>query len=163
MHIIQGMHDGKSVTSQLKALGIPGIQFHHAVHADTALAGEYALAREARGDALADEIVDIADNTLDPIHARNRIDARKWYASKMLPQVYGDRLELNVTHTVDIGGALAEAHKRVSAASVAGQHNPKMPRSRKVLEIPSTQLVEKIEQDASEKPGGSESLEDIFS
>lgn len=110
--ILKGMYKGQSVLSQLKAMGIEAIDFHRIVHKDTTLANEYACAREAMGDALADEIVDIADNCTDAFHARNRIDARKWVASKLRPTVYGDRLDVNLTQTVDIGGALQEARNR---------------------------------------------------
>lgn len=73
-------------------------------------AEQYARAREEQADALADEIVAIADETevraqgegedvvitLDPTAiARNRlrVDARKWVAAKLKPKKYGDKLE----------------------------------------------------------------------
>jgi hypothetical protein len=71
---------------------------------------QYARAREAQADTLADEIIDIADdNSRDVVEdgdgnrvvnhdvvarARLRIDARKWIASKLKPKSYGDRLEV---------------------------------------------------------------------
>jgi hypothetical protein len=66
---------------------------------------KYALAQEERAHFLADEIVEIADESPAGESAidRNafeqqrkaRIDARKWYASKVLPKVYGDRITLD--------------------------------------------------------------------
>jgi hypothetical protein len=69
---------------------------------------QYARAREAQADALADEILDIADNggndtytdddgrervNVDVIaRSRLRVDARKWIAAKLKPRVYGDKI-----------------------------------------------------------------------
>lgn len=76
---------------------------------------QYAHAREAQADTLADEIVDIADDgsrdytvdadgiaTVDHDHiarARLRVDARKWIASKLKPKKYGEKLD--TTHRGD--------------------------------------------------------------
>lgn len=75
-------------------------------------AEQYARAREDQADTLADEILQIADETPDtePVidrrtgelirmelsnsyiqWQRNRIDARKWTAMKLKPKKYGDR------------------------------------------------------------------------
>jgi len=59
----------------------------------------YVRAREIQADVLADEIVEIADTEPDAQVARNRIDARKWLASKLRPKKYGDHLKLD--HTVE--------------------------------------------------------------
>jgi hypothetical protein len=74
---------------------------------------QYALARMAQADILADEIIEIADTPLqgDEVtikpdgskevrtgdmlgHRKLQIDARKWYASKLAPKKYGDALEV---------------------------------------------------------------------
>jgi len=59
----------------------------------------YVQAREVQADVLADEIIEIADTEPDAQVARNRIDARKWLASKLRPKKYGDHLKLD--HTVE--------------------------------------------------------------
>lgn len=80
-------------------------------------AQQYADAR-ARGYAmLADELIEIADDssgdTIEtedgPRHnaefaarSRLRLDTRKWMLSKMLPKVYGDKLDLNHTGQVSV-------------------------------------------------------------
>jgi hypothetical protein len=70
---------------------------------------QYARAREVQADVLAEEIIDIADDrAADAIvmgeggrvvvdhenvqRARLRVDARKWFCSKVAPKKYGDRL-----------------------------------------------------------------------
>lgn len=75
---------------------------------------QYARAREAQADSLADELLDIADDsTNDWIdretrsgriirvvdeeaigRSRLRVDTRKWIASKLKPKKYGEKLEL---------------------------------------------------------------------
>jgi hypothetical protein len=57
----------------------------------------YARAREERADLLAKEILEIADtpctNQVEVAQQRNRLDTRKWLASKLAPRKYGDRVE----------------------------------------------------------------------
>lgn len=73
---------------------------------------QYARAREAQADKLADEILQIADDGQNDTYldddgnkrtdqdvigrSRLRVDARKWLASKMAPKKYGDRIETNI-------------------------------------------------------------------
>lgn len=52
----------------------------------------YARAREERADMLADDVIDISDSEPDAAKARNRMDARKWYAAKLNPKRYGDKV-----------------------------------------------------------------------
>jgi hypothetical protein len=63
-------------------------------------AQQYARARELQQDRAADEIIEIADNELDPNKARIRVDARKWRASKLAPKKYGDRVDMNLSGTL---------------------------------------------------------------
>ncbi|MBU6232504.1 hypothetical protein KGP36_07780 [Patescibacteria group bacterium] len=86
---------------------------------------QYARAREAQADTIADEILHIADNTEVGVkvttkpdgtreiveadmteHRRLRIDSRKWYAGKLAPKKYGNKMELehsgSVQHTIGI-------------------------------------------------------------
>jgi hypothetical protein len=78
---------------------------------------KYARAREAQADFYAEQIIEIADEECTYVKhgdgdeekevevafdsaavARNRlrVDARKWYASKVAPKRYGDRIEQNI-------------------------------------------------------------------
>lgn len=85
-------------------------------------ADQYARARETMLEAMADEILDIADDTSgDTVkdtygneradsewinRSRLRVDSRKWLLSKLLPKKYGEKLELsgnrNAPLTVEI-------------------------------------------------------------
>jgi len=59
-------------------------------------AAHVARAREARADFLAEDIIEIADDSSgddgnDSVQrSRLQVDARKWYASKVAPKKYGD-------------------------------------------------------------------------
>ncbi|HBZ95459.1 MAG TPA: hypothetical protein DEO91_17710 [Pseudomonas sp.] len=94
---------------------------------------QYARAREAQADVLAEEILSIADEECTMILAskhgshdddgeghtevvfdstavarnRLRVDARKWLASKMAPKKYGDKI--TAEHTGANGGAIQVA------------------------------------------------------
>ena len=72
-----------------------------------AFAKQYAHAREAQADTLADEIIDIADDGSNDYmgedetyngdavqRSKLRVDARKWVAAKLKPKKYGDKLDL---------------------------------------------------------------------
>lgn len=70
---------------------------------------QYARAREAQADAMADEILQIADDGQNDTYvdeegrprtdtdviarSRLRVDARRWLASKLKPKVYGDKID----------------------------------------------------------------------
>ena len=56
---------------------------------------QYEKARESRVEVLADELVDIADESDNEgvQRSRLRIDTRKWYLGKLKPKRYGDKVE----------------------------------------------------------------------
>lgn len=83
------------------------------LYANEKFRDQYARAKEAQADALADDILDIADDGENDTYiddegnkrvdndviarSRLRVDARKWIASKLKPKVYGDRVQQEVT------------------------------------------------------------------
>lgn len=97
-----------------------------AVRNDPDLAERYRAAQELRADALADEIVALAD---EPMPAglqgteasawvqqmRLRVDSRKWVASRLFPRQWGDRVEVgvDVSAQISIASALEAANARV--------------------------------------------------
>lgn len=93
-------------------------------------AEQYTRARQLQAQLLADEILEIADDgrndvieveengkkrietNWDCIHrSRIRVDTRKWYLSKVLPKIYGDKIALE--HGGKDGGPLVFEVKRV--------------------------------------------------
>lgn len=88
----------------------------------------YYYARRVQAELLVDEIFEIADDTSKdwkPVYdkdgeeigekpdneaiqrSRVRIDTRKWFAAKMVPRIYGEKVE----HALDVTGDLAELLK----------------------------------------------------
>ena len=92
-------------------------QFFRWIDGNELFRNQYTHARELQAYALLDEIVNIADDDSEDVqHTENgtkmnsefvqrskvRIDARKWYLSKMLPKVCGDKLDLNHTGKLEV-------------------------------------------------------------
>lgn len=109
---------GESLRTICKSEHLPSIQtFCEWVAEDPALAEQYARARERQADYLAEEIIEIADDNsgdrvtlvndegeeyerIDHEHiqrSRLRVDARKWYASKLAPKRYGDKIQQEIS------------------------------------------------------------------
>ena len=89
-----------------------------------AFVAQYALAREAGYRCLADQIIEISDDssgdTVDTEHgpkanpefvarSRLRVDSRKWMLSKMLPKLYGDKIET----TLQVGDTVTKIIRQV--------------------------------------------------
>lgn len=97
------------------------IQYHVVLNccdSDPNLKTRLLNARRHRADFLADEIKDIADGDDNPHKARNRIDARRWLASKLNAAVYGDKIDIQVSAAPDLSGALESARKRATSVIV---------------------------------------------
>ena len=94
--------------------------------------GEYAQARQISYEIMADEIFDIADDgsndwvekqgkdgstymAFDNDHyqrSRLRVDTRKWFLSKVLPKIYGDKVQ------VDQSGVVEHNHQHTTADDI---------------------------------------------
>jgi len=105
--------EGHLMYTAAKSLNLPLSSLYRAFKQDPNLWEKYKRARELGANAIAEQAVDIADNDLDAKRARNRVMVRQWLAGKLDPKTYGDKLDLTVTQTVDLSGALAEARSRV--------------------------------------------------
>lgn len=84
---------------------------------------QYARAREIGYHAMADEVLEVADDARNDWMERNgeddkgwvengdhisrsrlRVDTRKWMLSKVLPKVYGDKLDVNHSGGISVTG-----------------------------------------------------------
>ena len=86
---------GESLNSILREPGMPSYQAVCLwLRKNEQFAAAYRQARIDQADTLADQILEIADQAKaeDAQVARLRVDARKWVAAKLKPQVYGDKL-----------------------------------------------------------------------
>lgn len=118
--------EGLSLRKASLKIGLDAARFLRAVDADPELSKQYARARQALVDKMADEILELADapvpvldnGATDNALVRQRqlqVDTRKWFLSKLAPKVYGDRLDVQVTDTrISISCALAAAQARMA-------------------------------------------------
>ena len=86
---------------------------------------QYARARDAGLDVMADELLQISDEqaavtrlngeTFDPDVQRDRlrVDTRKWYLSKLAPKRYGDKIAVEHSGSVSIEDRLRAGRARV--------------------------------------------------
>lgn len=96
--ILEGLAEGKSLRSICREAGMPAMSTVMKWCAeDKEWAEQYARAREAGNDAMAEDIHEIADEDgKDPQDKRVRIDARKWLLAKRQPKKYGDAATLKL-------------------------------------------------------------------
>lgn len=134
--ILERMAGGESLRAICADKGMP----HRAtvfrwIEADEAFRARYGLAMDARADALAEEILAIADDghndtyvddkgnrIVDHDHIQRsklRCDARKWLASKLAPKKYGDRVELAGNLTVRPASTLSDDELAAIASGAA--------------------------------------------
>jgi hypothetical protein len=101
---------------------------------DTQLATVYHYAREVKAHKIFDECLSIADNlernddTIAQIQRdRLRLDARKFYLAKVLPKVYGDKVDITsngeAINVLSLGVGIAPQDKSVDYIDITEQHN----------------------------------------
>lgn len=97
--ICSHLAEGKSLRTVLKMDGMPAMStvfLWLRTHED--FSEQYARAKEESADALADDIIELADRVLsgevDPNAGRVAGDLKKWSASKLKPKKYGDKVDL---------------------------------------------------------------------
>jgi hypothetical protein len=109
--IIADVAAGAPVRKLIVEHGISGRQFYGHLNASAQAAERYARAKEAALEAMADEMLDIADDVERDTYedgegavriapdvvnrARLRVDTRKWIMSKLAPKKYGDKLDVD--------------------------------------------------------------------
>lgn len=103
---------GMSQAKALKNNGISPQTLHDMMQKNPAFAESYRLARLADVDAKVTALEDVATTEPDVQRARLICENRKWLASKLIPTVYGDKLDVTVTNKVDASEALAAAKAR---------------------------------------------------
>ena len=75
---------------------------------DEAFRTQYARAREAQAHAIAEQAVQEATAAADAQLGRLAYDARKWFAGKVAPKVYGDKQQIDVADTRPLANVPAE-------------------------------------------------------
>lgn len=160
MRVISRLPHEPTLKVILKDEGISAKRFFDYLLEHPRYDASFALAQSARAELLADEIIDIADTESDPQRARNRIDARKWVASKLKPNKFGDRIDVNVSHTVDIGEALRDARARTGALP---KRDLEIPTIAETIEITQYNKTTPTDDESGESSNPLKSYDDLFS
>lgn len=131
--ICESVAEGKSVRELCKAKGMPTPKTVWAWLAKyPEFSEQYARAKETAMEAMAEEIMAIADDGANdymdredpdnPGYAINgehiqrsklRVDTRRWLMSKLAPKKYGEKLKLNVEGTMTLADRMARSKERV--------------------------------------------------
>lgn len=106
--LCEGIAEGKSARAMCKIVGISQKTLWNWLAKDETFVQQYARAKDRCADHLAEEILEISDSSERDKYtdengrevvdheninrSRLRVDARKWYASKLAPKKYGDKV-----------------------------------------------------------------------
>jgi hypothetical protein len=126
--ICEHIADGLSLKEVCDLAGMPSrATAYKWLGEHASFASMYARARDERADLIADEIVSIADTDPDPARARVRIEARKWWAAKVNPRRYGDKLITeNTTATYTISDKpMTKEEWEAEYCGTDGSHSPR--------------------------------------
>ena len=104
--VFEHMVQGKSTLKSCEAVAVPYGTFMGWIADDAELAEQYARAREALIELMADQTLEIADAPVPSTESgatdsgavqkqRLQIDTRKWLLSKLAPKKYGAKIELS--------------------------------------------------------------------
>ena len=78
----------------------------------------YQLAVEEHTDALVDEAGEIVDTEQNPQLGKLKADHRRWLASRLNRQKYGDKLDVQHNHSLDVSPIISKALERLSNIGV---------------------------------------------
>jgi hypothetical protein len=115
--VIDALQAGKSLRAAAAEAGIGHTTVLFWVDQHKDFADQYARARDIGYRLLADELIELSDRPVGGItsegvqHARLQVDTRKWMLSKMLPKLYGERIEHE--HKGGITITLTQAESRL--------------------------------------------------
>ena len=113
--------DGRSVRSVCRDESMPSVKtIMRWLRENEEFRQQYARAKEESADAMADDILEIADDLSEDAQSRRvRIDARKWIASKLKPKRYGDKVEQTVQGPD--GGPVQLVERRIVLVKATGE------------------------------------------
>jgi hypothetical protein len=104
--------EGRTLQQIHEELGCTCEAFYRLRQRDPAFAATFAAARGEGLELIADSLLTITETEPDVYRARVKSENIRWILSKRKPTTYGDKIDINVTQTVDIGAALIEAKSR---------------------------------------------------
>jgi hypothetical protein len=128
--ICDRLTQGEALIAITSDAGMPSIRsVFRWLEANDRFRREYARARELQAHVMAEKAVAAGDAaTPEDAHAaRVRYDAMRWYAGKLLPKTYGDKVQQEHSGTVTlealVGGSFQKSVERDANAII--EHDPK--------------------------------------
>lgn len=119
LEILELLMKGKSLVSICKVMNIAYSTVMLWLIENKEFSASYTRAREAQADYFAEEIVDISDNeALMPDSRKVKIEARKWYASKVSPKKYGDKQQIDHSGTLTLSQLVEQSYKVVEQSPI---------------------------------------------
>jgi len=110
--------EGTSIKKILKSIACHSDTLYGTLEHDLTFRERFARARDQGLDELADDLLDVIELDKDVQLLRLQSDNIKWLLARRASKRYGDKLDINITERIDIGGALIEARKRTSLQPV---------------------------------------------
>lgn len=159
---IDMVSEGATLKLALETVGLTRRMFAATVSSVRELGLDYARAREISADFLVDEALDVVKNEPDVQRAREIANMHRWAAGKFNAKRYGERIDLNVTQTIDVSDALKEARARM----IRPMHDQLTQQQPQVIDITPVSVPEprdKESRKAVESNPGSNEEPDIFS
>jgi acyl-CoA synthetase (NDP forming) len=117
--VLERLEAGESLRKASVQAGLKHeIEVRRLAQRDAEFESQYARARETGYKTIGDELLTVSDDLSIPAEDRRiMVDTRKWMLSKMLPKVYGERL--NVEHSGAVQNALTTDELMRIAAQAA--------------------------------------------
>jgi predicted transcriptional regulator len=112
--ILDGLREGKTLTSYAKQFGITQSAIAHALKAHPEFKAEVEEARRHGLDVIVEGTLDLVENYGDAHLARVQSDIIWKYAAAMNRSKYGEKVDLNIHQTVSISAALEAAAGRIA-------------------------------------------------
>lgn len=103
---------GHSTDKTLKTLGLTKYAYHVMRSKNPAFEQALLQARAILQEDRVDKLHEIAANGTDVARDKLLSDNIKWVAGKYNPRLFGEKIDVNISQTIDIGSALAEARAR---------------------------------------------------
>ena len=112
--VFDHISQGKTVDSVIKSLGVSIGGFYKWIDRDAKRGELLTRARARGGQSLAEQTLEIADSATpqEAQVAKLRVDTRRWLASKMAPDEYGDKQQPLVN--IDLGSMALDALRKRS-------------------------------------------------
>lgn len=107
----------RGLVSICKDKGLNASTFYDWVAKEVELANKYARAKDLQGEFMAERILTIADdktgdvlagefgevgNSANVSRSKLQVDSRKWLASKLLPKKYGDKVQTELSGSLEV-------------------------------------------------------------